>query len=53
VPFDAKAEFGEARPPVRCTKEYARWIEEAKRDDTRERRVRKAIAMLHEGVQHP
>jgi hypothetical protein len=30
-------------------KEYARWIEEAKRDETRERRVAKALEMLHEG----
>ncbi len=30
-------------------KEYARWIEEAKRDETRERRVAQALQMLHEG----
>jgi uncharacterized protein YdeI (YjbR/CyaY-like superfamily) len=30
-------------------KEYARWIEEAKRDDTRERRVAQALQMLREG----
>jgi hypothetical protein len=30
-------------------KEYARWIEEAKRDDTRERRVAQAVQMLREG----
>jgi hypothetical protein len=30
-------------------KEFARWIEEAKREDTRERRVIKAIEMLHAG----
>jgi hypothetical protein len=30
-------------------KEFARWIEEAKRDETRERRVAKAIEMLHAG----
>ena len=30
-------------------KEYARWIEEAKRDETRERRVAQAIVMLGEG----
>jgi Bacteriocin-protection, YdeI or OmpD-Associated/Domain of unknown function (DUF1905) len=33
--------------------EYARWIAEAKRDDTRERRIEKAIAMLRDGVRHP
>jgi bacteriocin resistance YdeI/OmpD-like protein/uncharacterized protein DUF1905 len=30
-------------------KEFARWIEEAKRDETRERRVATAIEMLHAG----
>jgi hypothetical protein len=30
-------------------KEFARWIEEAKRDETRERRVAKAIEMLRAG----
>jgi uncharacterized protein YdeI (YjbR/CyaY-like superfamily) len=30
-------------------KEYARWIEEAKRDKTRERRVTKALEMLRQG----
>ena len=34
-------------------KEYAQWIAEAKRDDTRERRVAKAIEMLRDGVAHP
>jgi Bacteriocin-protection, YdeI or OmpD-Associated/Domain of unknown function (DUF1905) len=30
-------------------KEYARWIEEAKRDETRQRRVTRALQMLREG----
>ena len=30
-------------------KEYARWIAEAKRDETRERRVKQALEMLREG----
>jgi len=30
-------------------KEYARWIDEAKRDETRERRVAQALQMLIEG----
>jgi uncharacterized protein YdeI (YjbR/CyaY-like superfamily) len=34
-------------------KEYARWIAEAKREETRERRVRQAIEMLNEGIEHP
>jgi hypothetical protein len=33
--------------------EYARWIAEAKRDETRDRRARKAVAMLRDGVRHP
>jgi bifunctional DNA-binding transcriptional regulator/antitoxin component of YhaV-PrlF toxin-antitoxin module len=34
-------------------KEYVRWIEEAKRDETRERRLAKAVEMLRDGVQTP
>jgi uncharacterized protein YdeI (YjbR/CyaY-like superfamily) len=30
-------------------KEYARWIAEAKREETRDRRVAQALAMLREG----
>ena len=30
-------------------KEYARWVEEAKREETRQRRVAKALEMLREG----
>jgi len=30
-------------------KEFARWVEEAKRDETRDRRVGKTIEMLHAG----
>jgi hypothetical protein len=33
--------------------EYARWIAEAKRAETRDRRVKKAVAMLRDGVRHP
>jgi uncharacterized protein YdeI (YjbR/CyaY-like superfamily) len=33
--------------------EYARWIAEAKKEETRERRVTKAVEMLREGVKHP
>jgi Bacteriocin-protection, YdeI or OmpD-Associated/Domain of unknown function (DUF1905) len=33
--------------------EYARWIAEAKRDETRERRLEKAVAMLRDGARHP
>ena len=47
----AKAAFGDLSYTHR--NEYARWIAEAKRDDTRERRVEKAVAMLRDGVRHP
>ena len=30
-------------------KEFAQWVAEAKRDDTRERRVERTLQMLHEG----
>lgn len=30
-------------------KEYARWVQEAKRDDTRERRVGQALEMIRAG----
>jgi hypothetical protein len=38
-----------------CThrREYARWIAEAKRPQTRARRVEQAVAMLRAGVAHP
>jgi hypothetical protein len=35
--------------PYTCRKEYVRWIESAKRERTRARRVAKAIAMLRRG----
>jgi hypothetical protein len=34
-------------------REYAEWIAEAKRDETRERRVGKAVEMLRDGVPTP
>jgi hypothetical protein len=34
-------------------KEYAEWIAEAKRPDTKERRVAKTLQMLVEGTKHP
>ena len=34
-------------------KEYARWITEAKKQETRERRVEKTIEMLLAGTKHP
>lgn len=34
-------------------REYANWIAEARREETRERRAKKAVAMLRDGVRHP
>jgi Bacteriocin-protection, YdeI or OmpD-Associated/Domain of unknown function (DUF1905) len=34
-------------------REYAEWISGAKREETRERRVRKAVTMLRDGQKHP
>jgi uncharacterized protein YdeI (YjbR/CyaY-like superfamily) len=34
-------------------KEYVRWIQEAKRAETRQARVAKAAVMLAERVRHP
>ena len=34
-------------------REYVRWVEEAKREQTRERRVAKAVEMLRNGVKTP
>jgi hypothetical protein len=45
--FAAKARFDALAYSHR--KEFARWIAEAKKDDTRERRVAQALQMLHEG----
>ena len=33
--------------------EYARWVAEARREDTRSRRVERAVAMLRSGISHP
>jgi bifunctional DNA-binding transcriptional regulator/antitoxin component of YhaV-PrlF toxin-antitoxin module len=34
-------------------REYAEWVGEAKREDTRGRRAAKAVEMLRDGVRHP
>ena len=34
-------------------KEYVRWIEEAKKEETRQNRMAKAVAMLRKGVKTP
>jgi hypothetical protein len=43
----ARAAFDGLAPSHR--KEFARWVAEAKRDETRDRRVVQALEMLHEG----
>jgi hypothetical protein len=61
VPDDLAAAL-EPDPAVRETfarlsythrKEYVRWIEDAKRDETRARRIAKSIELLRGGVQTP
>jgi hypothetical protein len=46
---DAKARAAFEGMAYTHRKEYARWIAEAKRDETRERRVAQALEMLREG----
>jgi Bacteriocin-protection, YdeI or OmpD-Associated/Domain of unknown function (DUF1905) len=61
VPSDLAAAL-DADPVVRETfddlsythrKEYVRWIEEAKRTETRTRRVEKSVEMLRDGIKTP
>jgi hypothetical protein len=54
----ALAEDGEARAVFEGLafthrKEYAQWIAQAKREETRAGRVARALEMLREGVKHP
>jgi uncharacterized protein YdeI (YjbR/CyaY-like superfamily) len=42
----------EALSPVQRSA-YGRFVAEPRRDDVRERRARKAVDMLREGVKHP
>lgn len=46
---DADARAAYERLAYTHRKEYARWIEEAKRDDTRERRVTQTLELLRQG----
>jgi Bacteriocin-protection, YdeI or OmpD-Associated/Domain of unknown function (DUF1905) len=48
---DAQAAFD--RLSYTHRREYAEWIAEAKRDETRRRRVSKAIQLLQAGERHP
>jgi uncharacterized protein YdeI (YjbR/CyaY-like superfamily) len=34
-------------------KEYCRWITEAKKEETRQARIAKAVAMLQKGIKTP
>ena len=62
VPAELVAALTCAEPDVRARfdglafthrREYARWVEEAKRSETRERRAARAVEMLRDGVTHP
>ena len=46
---DSKARAGFERLAYTHRKEYARWINEAKRDQTRQRRVTQALELLRQG----
>jgi uncharacterized protein YdeI (YjbR/CyaY-like superfamily) len=48
VPFDLKEAFGRARPPVRVTM-YVGWVEEAKRPETRARRIAGTLERVRKG----
>ena len=61
VPADLAAALGRY-PAIRETfdglsythrKEYVRWIEDAKREETRSRRVERSVEMLREGIKTP
>ena len=47
--LDAEAYANFERLAYTHRKEYARWIEEAKRDETRQRRVAEALELLRQG----
>jgi uncharacterized protein YdeI (YjbR/CyaY-like superfamily) len=46
---DAEARTGFQRLAYTHRKEYARWVNEAKRDETRQRRVSQALELLRQG----
>jgi uncharacterized protein YdeI (YjbR/CyaY-like superfamily) len=47
--LDHKAQEAYGKLAYTHRKEFAQWVAEAKRDETRDRRVAKAIEMLHDG----
>jgi bifunctional DNA-binding transcriptional regulator/antitoxin component of YhaV-PrlF toxin-antitoxin module len=53
--LDRDSEVAEAFASLAFThrREYATWIAEAKKDETRQRRAAKAIEMLRSGLKHP
>jgi hypothetical protein len=62
VPAELVAALTCAEPEVRARfdglafthrREYARWVDEAKRSETRERRAARAVEMLRDGLSHP
>ncbi len=62
VPAELVAALTCAEPEIRARfddlafthrREYAQWVGEAKRSETRERRAARAVEMLRDGVKHP
>jgi uncharacterized protein YdeI (YjbR/CyaY-like superfamily) len=62
VPAELAAALAAAEPELRAAfdalafthrREYAEWVGEAKRDQTRLTRAAKAVDMLRDGVKHP
>jgi hypothetical protein len=62
VPAELVAALTCAEPEIRARfddlafthrREYAQWVDEAKRSETRERRAARAVEMLRDGVKHP
>ncbi len=62
VPTELVAALTCAEPEVRARfdglalthrREYAQWVDDAKRSETRERRAARAVEMLRDGVNHP
>jgi hypothetical protein len=60
VPFDLEEAFGRARPPVKVTIRghtwrttpggYVAWVEEAKKPETRARRIVATVERVREGL---
>jgi hypothetical protein len=53
IATDAEAAAAFSKLSYTHQREYARWLEEAKRPETRERRAARAVQMLRDGVKTP